>query len=530
MMENRPPFPPPHHHHHPDDCGRPIILHVDDMGGGSGTTNYTMLANKPKINGHELVGDKTNEDLGIPTKASDLIDDGTYVKELVQSDWNENDVTNPAYIKNRPFYTGLIPEADVMDDSIVIHNYTEYGYGYKKQPNDFLYEEGKTYQVVWDGNIYEFTAQNKDGKVTIGDFDTEPYFESYTYTDTNTGENVLVINYPSDADSNHIVKITEMTEGINPLPAEYLPPELLSDIETLQTDVEDTKQDVIDLENKIDQLSPFETETIVDGTYDLEPVDDIYQGTTEPFTIDPEKEYQVTIGDKTYPLTKEDDTLTGTVEIDGTEAQIELGEDGTITVKSDDPTFEPESITLTAETVPELKDEFIEQSQSDWDEVDSSSAHYIQNKPVVNQNGNTITFFDVSDGIKATMGTELNWIELQFGSDDARHSLLIPELAARREIDAIRELRGKYLLNLDPNGSNIYRKIKPSPYGYYTFTIINTNSSHPEYGITVTDSVSGEVYHGTTIDIDYNGTTYPGIYYTVSMANRSDAVFTLDVE
>ena len=64
----------------------------------------------------------------------------------------------------------------------------------------------------------------------------------------------------------------------------------------------------------------------------------------------------------------------------------------------------------------------------------------------------------------------------------------------------------------------------------YTFTVINTNSTHPEYGITVTDSESGETYHGTIVDIDYNGTVYPGIYYTFSMINRSDAVFTLDVE
>lgn len=36
-------------------------------GGGGGTTNYNNLSNKPKINGHELTGSKTSEDLEILT-------------------------------------------------------------------------------------------------------------------------------------------------------------------------------------------------------------------------------------------------------------------------------------------------------------------------------------------------------------------------------------------------------------------------------------------------------------------------------
>ena len=33
--------------------------------GGGGTDNYNELINKPKINGTELVGDKTSQDLGL---------------------------------------------------------------------------------------------------------------------------------------------------------------------------------------------------------------------------------------------------------------------------------------------------------------------------------------------------------------------------------------------------------------------------------------------------------------------------------
>ena len=50
---------------------------------GGGTSNYNTLANKPKINGVELSGNKTTEDLNIdiPTKVSELENDSGYLTE-----------------------------------------------------------------------------------------------------------------------------------------------------------------------------------------------------------------------------------------------------------------------------------------------------------------------------------------------------------------------------------------------------------------------------------------------------------------
>ena len=43
----------------------PLTLHVRD-GGSSGTaTDYEILRNHPRINGVELIGDKTGEELGL---------------------------------------------------------------------------------------------------------------------------------------------------------------------------------------------------------------------------------------------------------------------------------------------------------------------------------------------------------------------------------------------------------------------------------------------------------------------------------
>lgn len=44
--------------------------------GEPGTTNYNDLENKPKINGIELVGNKTSEELGLASKE--------FVKEFVK--------------------------------------------------------------------------------------------------------------------------------------------------------------------------------------------------------------------------------------------------------------------------------------------------------------------------------------------------------------------------------------------------------------------------------------------------------------
>lgn len=40
---------------------------IDQAGGGGGTSNYAQLTNKPRINGVELLGNKTASDLGLGT-------------------------------------------------------------------------------------------------------------------------------------------------------------------------------------------------------------------------------------------------------------------------------------------------------------------------------------------------------------------------------------------------------------------------------------------------------------------------------
>lgn len=61
------------------DGSEEIYIDITGSGGGGGTTNYNVLNNKPSINGNTLIGNKTNADLGIPTKTSDLTNDSHFV-------------------------------------------------------------------------------------------------------------------------------------------------------------------------------------------------------------------------------------------------------------------------------------------------------------------------------------------------------------------------------------------------------------------------------------------------------------------
>lgn len=58
---------------------------ISATGGSGGTTDYMPLSNKPKINGVELTGDKTSEELGLATKTSQLINDSGF-KPITYSD------------------------------------------------------------------------------------------------------------------------------------------------------------------------------------------------------------------------------------------------------------------------------------------------------------------------------------------------------------------------------------------------------------------------------------------------------------
>ena len=104
--------------------------------------DYVQLMNKPSINGYTLEGNKTNAQLGIPTKTSDITNDNGFVEDKnyvhtdenftsaektklggisdgaeanVQANWSETDPMEDSFIKNKP----TIPSktSDLTNDS-----------------------------------------------------------------------------------------------------------------------------------------------------------------------------------------------------------------------------------------------------------------------------------------------------------------------------------------------------------------------------------------------------------------------------
>lgn len=84
----------------------------------------------------------------------------------VQPDWNQNDASQPDYVKNRPFYTEklvLLECADLAftNDGMLI--------GVAESPNlanGFMF--GEAYEVNWDGTVYTCIADELDGISIIG--------------------------------------------------------------------------------------------------------------------------------------------------------------------------------------------------------------------------------------------------------------------------------------------------------------------------------------------------------------------------
>ena len=90
-------------------------------------------------------------------------------EELVaHHDWNENDPTQPGYIKNRPFYTGDPVETVLVEESTVSFIEVE-GLYMARFESTFEATVGETYKVSWDGTVYECTCIDvKSDRLIIG--------------------------------------------------------------------------------------------------------------------------------------------------------------------------------------------------------------------------------------------------------------------------------------------------------------------------------------------------------------------------
>lgn len=145
------------------------------------------------------------------------------VMDSVQADWNQNDDTQPDYVKNRPFYTGDPVETVVVEESTVtfIENNGLYEAEFR---STFEATVGDTYKVSFDGTVYECTCVDLDGITVIGNL-------SIVGAGSDTGEPfiIAIINgepmqiLTADTSTSHTVSISEMVAPVVTIDPKYLP-------------------------------------------------------------------------------------------------------------------------------------------------------------------------------------------------------------------------------------------------------------------------------------------------------------------
>ena len=142
----------------------------------------------------------------------------------VQSDWNQNDETQPDYVKNRPFYTGDPVETVLVEESTA--SFTESDGGYMAEfQSTFVATVGETYSVSWDGTAYECTCVFSNNMPAIGNLsisgagsDTgEPFFMAFP-----DGNDILIGT--ADASAAHTFSISQYSAGeVVKIDRKYLP-------------------------------------------------------------------------------------------------------------------------------------------------------------------------------------------------------------------------------------------------------------------------------------------------------------------
>ena len=142
----------------------------------------------------------------------------------VQPDWNQNDDTQPDYVKNRPFYTGAPVETVLVEESTV--SFADNGGLYRANfPSAFEATVGETYKVSWDGIVYECTSVSVDGLPAIGNLaifngggsDTgEPFIMGI-----QNGERITI--FTTDTSASHTFSISGLAREIVKIDAKYLP-------------------------------------------------------------------------------------------------------------------------------------------------------------------------------------------------------------------------------------------------------------------------------------------------------------------
>ena len=140
-----------------------------------------------------------------------------------QPDWNQNDDTQPDYVKNRPFYTGDPVETVLVEETSIAFEDSGSGVYIALPQLAFDAIVGDTYKVYWDGTTYECTCISFNNIPAIGNF-------SIAGAGSDTGEPFLMLIEngqftigTTDTSASHTISISGMVAPVVKIDAKYLP-------------------------------------------------------------------------------------------------------------------------------------------------------------------------------------------------------------------------------------------------------------------------------------------------------------------
>ena len=155
-----------------------------------------------------------------------------------QPDWNQNDDTQPDYVKNRPFYTADPVETVLVEETTLPFEDNGEGFYVGGFESTFSPIVGETYKVSWDGSIYESTCAEFYENLAIGNL-------SMVGEGSDTGEPFLFIRENSkgftigtaDTASSHTVSISGIVTPVVKIDEKYLPDTVAtkSDVEFVES-------------------------------------------------------------------------------------------------------------------------------------------------------------------------------------------------------------------------------------------------------------------------------------------------------
>lgn len=143
----------------------------------------------------------------------------------VQPDWNQNDSTQPDYVKNRPFYTGEPVETVLIEDINVSFSNPSASIYYGSIPTTLELIAGDAYKVSWDGATHECVCELIMGNPAIGS-------PSIIGAGADTGEPFLILPladnngievYTLDTSTSHTISISVFATEAVKIDEKYIP-------------------------------------------------------------------------------------------------------------------------------------------------------------------------------------------------------------------------------------------------------------------------------------------------------------------